>query len=79
MSARVARRASLAREIMFWAREAELAASSESAAAAFDDYFLPLKPTSSFHFFVTYFAGFVALPFRGVEVGFEGPRLRLVF
>ena len=29
--------------------------------------------------FFTYFAGFVALPFRGVGVGFEEPHLRLMF
>ena len=42
-----------------------------------DDFFLPLKAGSSFIFF-TYFAGFVALPFRGLGVGFEDPHLRLI-
>ena len=30
-------------------------------------------------FFLTYFAGFVALPFTGVGVGFGGPHLRIMF
>ena len=43
-----------------------------------DDFFLRLKATSSFHIFA-FFAGFVALPFRGVGVAFEEPHLRLMF
>ena len=43
-----------------------------------DDFFLPLEATLPFILF-SYFAGFVALPFRGVGVGFEEPHLRLMF
>ena len=42
-----------------------------------DGFFLPLRLGLYFVFF-TCFAGFVALPFRGVEVGFEEPHLRLM-
>ena len=52
------------------------------AMAFVDDCFLPLKARSSFHFLFfcfTYFAGFVALPFRGAWVGLENPHLRLMF
>ena len=44
-----------------------------------DVFFFPLKAGSSFHSFFTCFAGFVALPFRGVGVGFEEPNLRPMF
>ena len=44
-----------------------------------DDFFLPLKARSSVHFVFTYFADFVALPFRGVGGGIEEPHLRLMF
>ena len=50
----------------------------DMAMAFVDDLFLHLKARSSFHFFA-YFAGFVALPFRGMGVGFEEPHLRLMF
>ena len=50
----------------------------DTAMVFLDDLFLPLKAGSSFHLFFTYFAGLVALPFRGVGVGFGGAHLRLM-
>ena len=41
-------------------------------------FFRPLKARFSFPLF-TYLAGFAALPFSGVRVGFEEPHLRLMF
>ena len=50
------------------------------AMASVDDLFLPLKTRPPFlSFSWTYLAGFVALPFRDVGVGFEEPHLRLMF
>ena len=47
----------------------------DMAMAFVDDLFLLGLPL----IFVPYFASFVALPFRGVGVGFEDPHLRLMF
>ena len=50
------------------------------AMAFVDDLVLPLKarPFPSF-LFLTYLAGFVSLPFRGVGAGSEEPHFRLTF
>ena len=63
---------------LFHASSSPLPVAGDMAMVFLDACFLSLKAGSSLHSYI-YFADSIALPFRGLGVGFEEPHFRLMF